>query len=186
MDRYQKSRPAQRLLLEWIVLALLVSGSGCGKEGTADRESSRTRASATSRATTSPSANVDVCEALSNDVVGEAVGVAINDTARLLGNGDPRACAYYRGNAATDQGYAVSVITSPDNGKSVFDARCTGDERPVDRGDHACVVGGNDLIVLRGSGYVEVANGILIVDLPNDTAYGDAAVAVYDALEPSL
>lgn len=186
MNRRHKDHSIHRRLLPWGALGLLVLGSGCAKEATADGTSRASEASATSEAVTPTSANLDVCAALTTDAVGEAVGIAINDTARLFGNDDPRACAYYRGKAATDQGYAVSVITSPDNGTAVFGARCSGDAVPVDRGDDACLVGGNDLIVLRGSGYVEVAIGILIVDLPDDTAYGDAAVAVYDALEPSL
>lgn len=187
MIRHHEARVARHLLLPFVVLALFELCSGCGTEGgTTGGNSSALRTSAPSGAATRSSADLDVCEVLTADAVGEAVGVSIVDTARLFGDGDPRACAYYRGNATTDQGYAVSVITSPDDGMAVFDARCAVDVRPVERGDDACVVGGNDLIVLRGSGYVEVAIGILMVDLPDETAHADAAVAVYDALEPSL
>ena len=88
------------------------------------------------------------------------------------------------------------MITSPDNGQVVVDSRCRADEGEgvlsglevlvIDRGDEGCAVDGHDLVVRRDDGYVEVAIGILTVDLPDDEAYRNAAVAIYDALEPSL
>ncbi len=174
-----------------VAIVLLALGAGCSNGNEAHET-----ATAAAPPTTALQRGVDVCAVLPTQVVGDAIGVAINDTARLIGDGDPRACAYYLGDADTDPGYAVSVITSPDNGQVVVDSRCRADEGEgvlsglevlvIDRGDEGCAVDGHDLVVRRDDGYVEVAIGILTVDLPDDEAYRNAAVAIYDALEPSL
>ncbi len=78
----------------------------------------------------------------------------------------------------------------------MLDGRCSADEGEgvlaglvvfeVHRGDRACAVEGNDLAVQRDEGFVEVSICILTVDLPDAVAYLAAALAIYDALEPSL
>lgn len=175
-------------LLTVAALITVVAASCTKDEGTSgtDREAP---VSETPVSEAPASTAVDVCETLTPSMVGQAVGVEIRDTARLFGNDDPRACAYYLDNSDSDPGYAVSVITKPDSGKILVDSRCSGEDETVvevERGDRACTVGGNDLVVLRGDGYVEVAIGILVVDLPDEAAYRTAALAIYDALEPSL
>lgn len=178
-----------------VAVIVLVLSTGCAGDG-------KTRSNQATTQSESPSVRaVDVCTALPADVVAGALGVAINDTARLFGDDDPRSCAYYLDDADTDLGYAASVMTSADNGEVLFDSRCRPDKRPgagqtatspadsvvleVERGDDACAAGGNDLVVRQGDGYVEISIGILVVDLPDEKAYRDAAVAIYDALESS-